>query len=978
MANTIRIKRRAAGGAAGAPTTLAAAELAYNEQDNIMYYGKGDVGGVASTVVVVAGSGAFTPIAHVGTGGTAHADVVAAGASGFMTGADKAKLNAITGTNTGDQTTITGNAGSATVLQTARTINGVSFNGSANITINAVDSTARVASSLLGAANGVATLDASGTIPSIQLPSFVDDVVEYANLASFPATGAAGKIYVALDTNKTYRWSGTVYIYITSGAVDSVGGNTGVVTNAQISAAATAGYGFTPYSNANPNGYTTNVGTVTGVTATAPVSSSGGTAPVISMVAATAVVNGYMTSTYAAKLDGIAASANNYAHPNHSGDVTSTADGATVIGANKVANTMLSQVATATIKGRVTAATGNVEDLTAANVRSIINVADGANNYAHPTGDGNLHVPATSTTNSGKVLTAGATAGSLSWVAPLALSSTAPAALASTAVVGVGTTAARSDHAHALDIAAAGTLGGVKIGSGLTIDGTGILAVAGGSGVPFLISTNTAATAGSSYVMTAALTLTLPAAPTTGSTIEFYNAANATCYIARNTQSIMGLAEDLTVEAGYSSAKLVFTGGVQGWFVTDATSTQIASNAWTAITGKPTTVAGYGITDAVGVTNLAQGTRTTTTVPITSSTGTTATLDVASTTLAGVMSSADKTKLDAITGTHTGSNTGDNAINTLYSGLVTNATHTGDVTGATALTIAAGAVTLAKMANMATGSLIYRKTAATGAPEVQTLATLKTDLGLTGTNSGDQTTITGNAGSATNIAGGLVGQIPYQSGAGATAMLAVSTAGQFLRGNASAAPSWQTLSLTDLPDAWVKKSVRVASLANVVIATGGLQTVDGIVTAAGDRVLLKNQTAQVENGIYQVNAGAWTRTTDADSISEVAGMLVNVDSGTQGGVLFDCDLKSTDTLGTTAITFSRVVDSSYTIPATQGGTGQTSYAIGDLLYASSTTALSRLADVAVGSVLVSGGVGVAPSWSTAYLSNASTIDGGTF
>jgi hypothetical protein len=59
--------------------------------------------------------------------------------------------------------------------------------------------------------------------------------------------------------------------------------------------------------------------------------------------------------------------------------------------------------------------------------------------------------------------------------------------------------------------------------------------------------------------------------------------------------------------------------------------------------------------------------------------------------------------------------------------------------------IADGNVTLAKMANMATSSLIYRKTAGTGVPEVNTLATLKTDLGLTGTNSGDQTiTLTGD------------------------------------------------------------------------------------------------------------------------------------------------------------------------------------------------------------------------------------------
>ena len=91
----------------------------------------------------------------------------------------------------------------------------------------------RVASSEKGAANGVATLDATGKVPPTQLPSYVDDVLEFANLASFPATGESGKIYVALDTNKTYRWSGSAYVYITSGAVDSVAGKAGVVTLAK-------------------------------------------------------------------------------------------------------------------------------------------------------------------------------------------------------------------------------------------------------------------------------------------------------------------------------------------------------------------------------------------------------------------------------------------------------------------------------------------------------------------------------------------------------------------------------------------------------------------------------------------------------------------------------------------------------------------------------------------------------------------------
>lgn len=73
----------------------------------------------------------------------------------------------------------------------------------------------------------------------------------------------------------------------------------------------------------------------------------------------------------------------------------------------------------------------------------------------------------------------------------------------------------------------------------------------------------------------------------------------------------------------------------------------------------------------------------------------------------------------------------------------------GDITvssSGTVWTIDNGVVTLAKLANMATGSLYYRKTAGSGAPEVQTLATLKTDLGLTGTNSGDQTSIVGITG----------------------------------------------------------------------------------------------------------------------------------------------------------------------------------------------------------------------------------------
>lgn len=84
------------------------------------------------------------------------------------------------------------------------------------------------------------------------------------------------------------------------------------------------------------------------------------------------------TATEKTKLSGIATSANNYTHPNHSGDVTSVGDGATTIANDAVTNAKLANMAANTIKGRITASTGDPEDLTATQVRTIINVADGA------------------------------------------------------------------------------------------------------------------------------------------------------------------------------------------------------------------------------------------------------------------------------------------------------------------------------------------------------------------------------------------------------------------------------------------------------------------------------------------------------------------------------------------------------------------------------------------------------------------------
>ena len=65
-----------------------------------------------------------------------------------------------------------------------------------------------------GSANGVAELGSDGKVLSSQLPSYVDDVLEYSSKSSFPSKGEAGKIYVDISTNLTYRWSGSAYVEI--------------------------------------------------------------------------------------------------------------------------------------------------------------------------------------------------------------------------------------------------------------------------------------------------------------------------------------------------------------------------------------------------------------------------------------------------------------------------------------------------------------------------------------------------------------------------------------------------------------------------------------------------------------------------------------------------------------------------------------------------------------------------------------------
>ena len=124
------------------------------------------------------------------------------------------------------------------------------------------------------------------------------------------------------------------------------------------------------------------------------------------------------------------------------------------------------------------------------------------------------------------------------------------------------------------------------------------------------------------------------------------------------------------------------------------------------------------------------------------------------------------------------------------------------------------------------------------------------------------------------------------------------------------------LLLTKLPEAWPKMSANAATTANITLS--GTQTIDGVALVAGNRCLVKNQTAGQDNGIYDVSASTWTRSADANTTSKIAGAAVNVDAGTiNGGKIYDTDLKTTDTLGTTAMNWYALVD---TNGATFGGT----------------------------------------------------------
>lgn len=153
--------------------------------------------------------------------GTQSADTITDGTTNrAYTATEKTKLAGIaTGATANDTDANLKNRANHTGTQTASTISDFNTAADARITAAGLQATSEK-----NQPNGYAGLDSSALIPAVLLPSYVDDVLEYANTGAFPGTGTTGKIFVAVDTGKIYRWSGSVYVEISPspGSTDAV------------------------------------------------------------------------------------------------------------------------------------------------------------------------------------------------------------------------------------------------------------------------------------------------------------------------------------------------------------------------------------------------------------------------------------------------------------------------------------------------------------------------------------------------------------------------------------------------------------------------------------------------------------------------------------------------------------------------------------------------------------------------------------
>ena len=156
----------------------------------------------------------------------------------------------------------------------------------------------KIDTTLKGSANGIAELNENGKVPSSQLPSYVDAVVEYTSISDFPSTGDTGKIYVDTTTNLTYRWSGSAYVEISPS----------IALGETSSTAYRGDRGKAAYDHISDTTTHITAGERAAWNAKAETDT------------ATTSADGLMSAADKEKLDGVAEGANKYVHPTTAGN----------------------------------------------------------------------------------------------------------------------------------------------------------------------------------------------------------------------------------------------------------------------------------------------------------------------------------------------------------------------------------------------------------------------------------------------------------------------------------------------------------------------------------------------------------------------------------------------------------------------------------------------------------------------------------